>query len=102
MINKETIKQFLKPDWRKGMFFIVFIIINSFFLCHKVLVSGGRIKYCGFPLDCLKDTYIVAIGGFNSSLEFTGLFSCLANIIFWYLIACLVIFIYDKFKNRKK
>ncbi len=107
MLTKNSIKQFLKPDRRKVILIIVFFFLatgisgvynkevdnNSlygplgFFIMNSVIF-----KEYGFPLKWLK---------VGAGEKITSYSSLAVDLIFWYLISCLLIFIYDKIKAKK-
>ena len=92
----QSIKQFLKPNWKKIILFLIFMIIGSFICYHKEPTIN-----CGFPMPYLKVYYLMTLVG-EPGPKFTSFFSVLVDLIFWYLIACGIIFAYQKLKKRKK
>lgn len=120
-MNKETIKEFLKPDKKKfGIF--TFISILSFLIVFYTLgVFGGRpliepIGYkppCSPPDDCIPvygvspillidvllmpTTVCLIIEICNTISSISLLF---INVFYWYLLSCLIIFILDKPKLK--
>ena len=57
MMNKETIKEFLKPDWRKALIVLIFLGFSYFFKvdCLPVGMLGVCEEY-GFPTPYLRMT----------------------------------------------
>jgi hypothetical protein len=88
-----NIKQFLKPDWRKILITVVIMIV--FFPGHPPYYKGG-----GFPLcylcsgNCYGGSNIASCGITEKPINL------ILDIIIWYLISCLIIWIYDKFKKK--
>jgi hypothetical protein len=84
-------KQFLKPDWRKIVIFIVLLIV---FLPWKSDIIVGELYWraWGFPWPILAHKE-----GLFLTLIYQGL---IIDLIFWYLISCLIIWIYDKLKKK--
>jgi len=110
MMNKETIKQFLKLDLKKVVVASIFIILSfssnlplSYFSGYSLQTDltyeyefvfyGCEIHTCHFllPYNNSKEADYVNFYLVNSFF----------NLIFWYLISCLIIFYYDKFKTKK-
>ncbi len=104
----ESLKQFLKPDWRKIVFIAIFFFLatslsgefnkkvdNSFLSgpLGFMINNKGLYKEWGFPFKWLK------IGGGEKITSYK--LSLAADLIFWYLISCFFVFAYDKFKNKK-
>lgn len=95
---KQLIKQCLKPDWRKGLILISFMGISLLrtypaYPLPADFYTIGR----GWPLPYLT----INIGGGvvqGVSIFYLGL---VIDIIFWYLISCLIIFVYNKLGGKK-
>jgi hypothetical protein len=110
MFTKESIKQFLRLDWKKVLLVILFLILS-------VSISGGDIKQNesfdstagihfdrvsdeffrghGFPVKWLTVKYVwgyVDVATVNLNL--------VTNIIFWYFVSCLLIFAWDKIRKK--
>ncbi|MEA3295964.1 MAG: hypothetical protein U9Q27_02395 [Patescibacteria group bacterium] len=109
MMNKETIKEFLRLDWRK---IFILLIVSIFLLLLVVLL---RLIYGQLP-DLLNMELIsaflvqapflfvyclVANANFEGTWIVYFLVSCL-GILAWYFIICLAIYFCDKFRFRKK
>jgi hypothetical protein len=104
---KQLIKQFLMPNWRKILIAIILMGLSLFFV-HSPTFPGpdelGRMAIVdfysigrGLPLPYL----IINIGGGMAqgfSIFYLGL---VIDLIFWYLISCLIIFIYNKLRSKK-
>ncbi len=114
----ESIKQFLKPEWKKALIFIVFIILflilplgieynNNF--CDTdpcpfgvgvhTLIYGFPLKYNSISafFDINIDTLSLPFRVFDN-INYTNLF---VDLLFWYFISCLIIFAWDKVRNKK-
>jgi predicted membrane protein len=96
-----TLKQFLKPDWRKIVLFVVLIIILPIFpqnLCQDTV--------CLIPIP-----FSIILAAFiNTSIKnginyFTDPFGNFIIIIIVFIIefllSCLIVWIYDKFRKKK-
>jgi len=81
-------KQFLKPDWRKVVIFIIFLII---FLPFKSGISIGELYWpaIGLPLPIYAENYFIYFG-------------LIFDLIFWYIVSLFIVWVYDKFKKVKK
>jgi ribose/xylose/arabinose/galactoside ABC-type transport system permease subunit len=99
------IKQFLKPDWRK---IVIFALLTLF----SFLITYGTtfLIYRGFPLPysfkmCEYPIYSLPCKNCPNDLtcfgeEFHLLFLSF-DIIVFYLLSCLIVWIYDKVKKKK-
>ncbi len=90
-------KEFLKPTIVKVILFFILIIISTWFSSNLTYGYGGWPLYF-WPIKSFVST------GFEMS-EVAPPFSVLnffVDIIFWYLISCLIIFIYNKIKRKNK
>jgi len=121
-MNKETIKQFLKPDWRK-IILTVFLLWLPF--CEEQVPFGGyptlvwyhavdRLfgllarplcsmfystdTYCYLYSTGPIQTFHLQIPQYHILLLLTLI---VVEIISVYLFVCLIIFYYDKFKTKK-
>ena len=87
----------MKPDWRKIVVFVILVILSCMVPNHFIILP----IYCegrsfGIPLSF----YCSIEGPFNFNI-FVGR-NLFADIIFWYLFSCLIVWVYDKVKKRKK
>jgi len=123
-------KQFLKPDWRKIVIFVILFITTNLFLegyPHLIFTAVNMsygpwpVKKGGYPftflfrvshfLDYPLSDYKNASNLFpvgtitiqKSSTSILGLNipQFLIDTIIWYLLSCLIIWIYDKYKKKK-
>jgi hypothetical protein len=107
-------KEFFKPDWKKVLLFLLFVLITSFvfqnqmiggnvserhysMLPYPVIIGHAegtimhKIVTCGIPIappNCISES--------SFRIDYFGL---AINLIFWYLISCLVVFAYNKYKK---
>ncbi len=98
-----TLKQFLKPDWRKIVVFVVLFIPTAVIPNFGFGIWWGGadigISY-GFPFN------FYGYGGGPELLpgEFIPVYfhyeAIVENIIIWYLLSCLIVWIYDKVRKR--
>jgi hypothetical protein len=113
-MSKELIKQFLKPDWRKIVIFLPIFIVSLFLVYNtgkcppKVLCEFPANYYQGIPRP-INNWREYPNELENNMLTFRALkkgnvsntFSLFLNIIFWYVISCFLISIWDKIKVKK-
>jgi hypothetical protein len=94
-----TLKQFLKPDWRKIVVFITVLILGglSLFIVAVCFSCPIYIGFIGLALFIVLD-FIFLI--FSPSFFFY--LGILLSIFYWYLLSCLIIWIYSNFKSIKK
>lgn len=121
-MNKEAIKQFFKPDLRKIIIFGIFMFIAFAGYTQTWVFSG---KDMGLPKPPIFDilapfpfwvvwlflisplallsNLIVAIGGYNADFIMRGpfWFFGIINLIYFYVLSCLIIFIWNKLRRRK-
>ncbi len=93
-----TLKQFLKPDWKKIVIFLLLFVFIGLNKRNGACLYNEKnvLVYCdsmvGLPLE------FNLITDYSAPIDFLHLF---INIIFWYLISCLITWLYDKFIDRK-
>lgn len=106
-MSKETIKEFLKPDWKKVLITLALIAVSLLFVYTPTFPEPdelGRVAIVDFyttgrawPLPYLT----INIGGGVAqgfSIFYLGL---VVDLFFWYLISCLIIFVYNKLRGKK-
>ena len=105
MINKKTIKEFLKLSWVKILLLIVFVIFFASVNYHGVNCyyawGGGCDHIRGFPFAIHSVHYPASTNllGPLPVVSHTPIFM-LPNIIFWYLISCMTVGIYKKVNSK--
>ena len=93
------LKEILKPDWRKIIAFVILGIISYF-----IIQSGGETRESiGFPLPylvrgCPGAPPINYIENFCTEEIFYPFI--VIDIISWYLLSYLIIWVYDKVKKK--
>ena len=94
-----NLKEFFKLDIRKIVIILILFIVFSFLFSHyrAICIEGGTTF--GFPFnfysycnDAIAPDLIVGSPKFNIT-------SFISNLVFWYLISVLLVFLY---KNIKK
>lgn len=99
-------KQFLKPDWRK---IIIFIIVSVVLFLPLLIWQKWKseLTSIGFPIPF----YSCHITGFYGFQPFVGtvargpycFFSgsaLIIDLIIWYFLSCFIIWIYDKLRKK--
>lgn len=118
---KQLIKKFFKPSWRKILLFLIFMVISLplsfcfyslFSQTEPLLIGDCGTTFIGFPMPFLEydscSSYfgeplyksITFVGSSNELIFALQLLTI--DLIFWYLISCLVILIFSKLKSRSK
>ena len=107
MLTVESVKKFLKPDWRKVTLVIIFILsgylyINGYSNRTIELILLPPVKY---------EAHGLPIAYYNCKLTYTSVnplseclisyFNLIIDTVFWYFISCFVVFAWDKRKNKK-
>lgn len=93
-------KQFLKPDWRKIVIFFILMILSIFSFFHMTLVS---LPFAVVPslwdvLASVLAPSLVVIYGFYFPYS---VLIILITIIYWYLLSCFIVWIYNRIKKKK-
>jgi predicted neutral ceramidase superfamily lipid hydrolase len=100
-----ALKQFLKPNWRKVVIFLLMSLIMSFTLLFFIGCGPRRGTLGTLCVYSITDylTVIVASPLVILLNYFLGVFHVFVlSFIYWYLLSCLIIWIYDKFRGKKK
>lgn len=94
-----TLKEVLKPDWKKLFLFLISICLITIFLQPSNYIGiEEETYYFAFPLisiikigrDCVPCGLVA-----RYTVDYLGL---VTNLIFWYIISCTVITLYDMVK----
>ena len=96
--NFMNFKQFLKPDWRKILIFVIFFALSYLRKSAGTIPALGYLfLYHGFPF------YYFSIWlNFNVVWKIKILWvGLLIDVVFWYLFSCFIIWIYDKVKKKE-
>jgi hypothetical protein len=109
-----NLKQFLKPDWRKIVIFVIIIFFSLFdvFIYEKygkssTIIEGLCITHefggteCEYKLNPLFwISFNIEINGEGELYLKILTNTYLISLIYWYLLSCLIVWIYDKFRKR--
>lgn len=99
--SKSKLKEFFKPDWKKIILLIIFLIFVFFHV--EICSPWGAAGICearGSPLPLYICQTKVGPGA-NASLGCSLSYGLIIDLIFWYSISCSLIFIYDKLRGKK-
>jgi len=107
-----TLKQFLKPDWRKIVIFILLLIVASIegigiqkFPYMKLGLDTIHYYYPN-PLFWVIPSEIESIGlirGYDFlgiRLDIIPIQYYFISLIYWYILSCLIVWIYNKLKRK--
>jgi len=100
-------KKSLKPDWRKIVFSLFFIFApiaitygyDILGITTPSYFGDGRTIGVGYPLIFLYVTYFPS-KTFYTTYGIFGLITFILDLFFWYLLSCLIVWIYDKVKKK--
>jgi hypothetical protein len=109
-------REFFKPDWRKSGIFLILFVVSPliFFLNLSSFSMQERLRMIGYDLGAviaIKLFYLLdyvlnlvfltltAASNGNGDIMLLGI---ALNIIYWYLISCLIVWIYDKLFRKVK
>jgi len=116
-----TLKQFLKPDWRKIVIFVALTII-LFSIIYSIInaqrewlqarmgidvfseccINRGKLEGCASDEIIQRYKTCEGFEKYRQNQEFLNNISMLLPIaIISYLLSCFIIWIYDKFRKRK-
>jgi len=109
----ESIKEFLKPNRRKvfGVFLFFFLFAGS--LIISPTPQAFDVFYSLFFIIFAPPLFLHGLGNIlfhQYSIRLSTLLTPVGEIMFlvvsfflyWYLLSCLIMFVYDKLKSRKK
>lgn len=92
-----SLKEFLRPTKWKLVLFIVLFILSLFVVLQNQIRDGGCDTQ-GFPLPVYEFNCISILGSVptEAPFNFVGL---VFNLIIWYLVSCLTVFIYTRLRK---
>jgi hypothetical protein len=95
---KQSVRQFLKPDWRKIL--ITLILLGLTYFC-KVNCSPGGLVICeayGFPISYFR----MWSGDFAYRPQYSILWlGLVVDLIFWYFVSSAIVFALIQSKKRR-
>jgi len=92
-------KQFLKPDWRKIVMFIILSIIFLVIYKYKLSLMVGELPLL-FPAKGLPLPIYIGCPEKMECPEKLLKVLLMIDLIFWYFISCFIIWIYDKVREK--
>lgn len=98
---KENIKLFLGLSWKSVIAKIIFGFILFVVVTFIHAITWPVVDYwaSGWPFHFSESWGPCPPGGVCNS---SNTFALIADIVLWYLVLCLVIFVFKKIKNRKE
>jgi len=102
-------KQFLKPDWRKITIFVIIILpsiiveacVNNLLSCQLISASFGYVLVL-FTLLVFPIFLLFKIIGIPYQAFLPWVLVLIINLLYEYILSCLIIWIYDKFRKKNK
>jgi len=95
---KQSVKQFLKPDWRKILITLILLGLTYF---YKVNCSPGGVVICegyGLPISYLR----MWSGDFAYRPQYSILWlGLVVDLIFWYFVSSAIVFALIQSKKRR-
>jgi len=107
VIIRMNLKQFLKPNWRKILILVIFILL---FLLDNYITNPfeehlSKSSWLSSLHSILWYPYtFLTLPLFAFTMPITGIMFIiflLIIIIYWYLLSCFIVWLYDKFKKKK-
>jgi hypothetical protein len=105
----KELKKFLKPDLRKIVVFAIIAIISWCLLYFTFILVGETIPVWLIAINFvlwlpLFIFYLLMIGSASLFIDIytTGIIAWVFSIFYWYLLSCLIVFGYNKFRKRTK
>jgi len=99
-------KEFLKPDWRKIVLTVIIFLLITFLplllgFCAPIstLVGGKQCLLVIQPLFMFLPSGSISYKPIATGLYFVPSLYWILDIIFYYLLSCLIVWIYDKLKK---
>lgn len=93
-----TLKQFLKPGWKKIVIFFIILLLTLFLGIKFSAIPEIDIIYeIGYPAFLTITTIM-----FGRKIYEWNFPNLIINIVIWYLLSCLIVWIYEKVKGKKK
>jgi hypothetical protein len=113
------LKKFLRLDWRRIAMFLIILIIGTLaptFLAYcdispfaGVCAPGTVCTYSWFQLIKISEFFEkygarhpCGIVSYDTDIFYMSLSIFIINIIFWYLISCIIVWTYDKYLKKVK
>ena len=100
-------KEFLRPKTNKIILTLLSLILSSLILRQGLITLCITVNHYGFPFlwlihSCITNQVTLCSHHQNSCSFIPDPVALLANIAVWYLVSCLVSFVYIKLKKGKR
>jgi hypothetical protein len=112
------LKQFLKPDWRKIVIFVIILIIGFLIpilpaYCDispfaGMCAPGTTCNFKSIGLMKISDLFkdygarnYCGIITYDNNVFYQSIVFIVIDMIFYYLLSCFIVWIYDKFRKKK-
>jgi hypothetical protein len=104
-----NIRKFLKPDWRKIVVTLIFLIL------HFLFSSFSEYSFCASNFAGFTCGYFALLGILSLPIDFLIWFTMdwwagywgyyypiflILTVFYYYLLSCLIVWIYDKVKKK--
>jgi len=93
-------KEFLKPDWRKIAFTFVWMVLSILLYWSNVRTGSGPLLIDSYLITFLVIQPILAVA-FILNLNIGAITFLILMVLYSYLISCLIVWIYNKFRKKK-
>jgi len=100
-------KEFLKPEWGKIVIFVILMAVTYFYESNWWIL-GPDVHFHGLPLpyyqcttEYLPHTPVDTYCNFKVGPDAFPYIWLVIDVIFWYFISCLIVWIYDKVKKNE-
>ena len=92
-------REFLKPDWRKIVLAVIIFLVLPALMYLPVLCIFGE---CPPHLIFLPFAGLMLVWGRPSLLIRENIIICIALVIISYLLSCILIFTYDRYRGKNE
>jgi hypothetical protein len=101
------IKKFLKPDKRKIVIFVIILVIlyisSPFTFQPSVLFwFNPSFQLSGEIVYSFQSCIPADISPICSGFDYSGIAIMIISFLFWYLFSCLIYWVYEKSRGKKK
>ncbi len=96
------LREFFKPTKGKIIISVLLLILTFFYITSVPGITINKYTGHGLPFYYIVEIIpLTSLGETNFSFEYTSL---VFDIVFWYILSCLVIYLYNKnvLKRNKK
>ena len=83
-------KEFFKPNWKKIIIFILLLVVDGLLLRSVFMLLT-------FPIY-----FLIFSSHGETTVPIIGLIIGIIGLIIWYIISCLIFYIYENYRGGKK